>query len=273
MRLSAFALFLLFVPIATAHADRPTRAPRVEMEVIGSVSEAEYVMPNAINNRGQVVLLAVTQGVNNAYLWTRESGFQLIVENAFPRDINDRGDVIGIMDCSPNFCDRSGFIWNAKDGLRDLGGFLPLAVNERGDMAGSCDVIAACALIRGELHVWPTEFGCGAGATAINARGDVVGGLFCDDGRQSAMFWPRHGRDIQLDFSIAFDINNAGLIVGQSLLGLHSVALTRRGMVWTNPQYGPVAEAVNARGWAAGIDYGKGPTQTNTAFVWEPRGI
>jgi hypothetical protein len=73
---------------------------------------------------------------HNAFLWTRDGGFQLLAEDALATDINNRGDVSGYrFACTADpdgggSCALHGFVWT---GFTELGGFVPMAINNRAE--------------------------------------------------------------------------------------------------------------------------------------------
>ena len=258
MRSHVLAVMCLFVPMTSAPGEPTAAAPRVDLTRIGSVPGAQFTTPTALNDRGQVVLSVRIDGASHAYLWTRQTGFELISPHAFPLDINNRGEVVGLStSCLPTHCISTGFAWTAKHGFRDLGNFLPVALNERGDMAGNCGT--ACAYVRGELRTFN-----GVVASGINDHGDAVG-FDVNDDNETAFSWPRRGGVVPLGPNTAEDINNAGTIVGRS--GPFAVAWSRHGVRRTAPRLDTVAVAINASGWVAGTEFGEAAPR---AFAWEP---
>jgi uncharacterized membrane protein len=263
--------------------------PRVDTEVIGSFAGFHWTVPTAVNNRGDVVGSVSQTGTmagHNAFLWTRDGGFQLLAEDAVATDINDRGDVSGYrFACTTDpdgggSCALRGFVWTAQTGFTELGGFVPRAINNRGDMAGECVVanrLAACAMHNGVLTVWECEpelGSCAQTASGINARGDAVGFKGTPD-VELAMFFPRHGEPVILESPttdpfvtlVAEDINDAGTIAGRAPTALSASAAT----LWTNDGLvqAPTdaltsARAINGRGWTAGVTFGG-----NDAIFWD----
>ena len=137
----------------------------------------------------------------------------------------------------------------------DLGAMYPLALNNRGDVAGHCPgpfpggspIVwdgPACAIRRGVVEEWscqgdePDEY-CGQVATGINERGDIVGQRFTNfatspgpQGQSWAVIFPSQGGTILLDTGTsASGINNRGTIVGHQFAGA-----ARTAVAWT--QYG-----------------------------------
>lgn len=264
----------LLTSFTNAYAQDPPRVPRGQMEVIGSFSSRGWTVPMAINNRGVVVgfIASDTTSGFSAFTWTHDDGFRLLLDDAIALDINSRGDIVGERYGCTSYpwgysCAPRGFLWNAQNGLVDLAGFTPAAINDRGEMAGIClgaQVPSACALYDGALTEWRCDLPeCGSSASGINARGDVVGFRSTLDGTE-AMLFLRDGTQMSLGEGTAEDINDAGIIVGR--IGRVSSAAVWTGHgVFENVQHA-AAWAVNARGEAVGVQFGDGP---NAAFFWD----
>ncbi len=277
---SFFAVVLALVPSTAVVA----QTPRIETEIVGSLGEFAWTIPTAINNHGEIAGYVASTGTMagfNAFLWTRQSGFQLLATDAVATDINNRGEVAGYsLECVTEpwggYCIPRGFVWNARTGLTQLGDFVPTAINSSGDMAGECstgETLAACAILDGVRVQWTCDLpDCGQTATGINDRGDVVGWRFSPN-VEEAIFFPRRGSPVVLGAQTAEDINNAGTIAGRaptSVWGSNATLWTRNGVIQAPSVETTVAIAVNARGWAAGIQFGSG--EANQAFVWDGRG-
>jgi uncharacterized membrane protein len=258
--------------------------PRIETEIIGSFQNSQWTVPMGINNRGDIVGYVAPTGTMagfNAFMWTRDAGFQLIATDAVATDINNRGDVTGYTyECvstpTGGSCAPHGFVWNPRTGFTQLGDLVPAAINNRGDVAGDCstgETLAACAILNGERVQWTCEEpSCGQVASGINERGDVVGWRFSPD-FEEAMFFPRGGSPIVLGAQTAEDINNAGTIAGRAPTAVwpsNATLWTRAGLIQAPSPETTVAVAVNARGWAAGIQFGSGAP--NQAFFWDGSG-
>jgi probable HAF family extracellular repeat protein len=184
------------------------------MTDLGTLPEGGYFsFANAVNNRGEVVgwgqntipdpnsMLTGYGYQSRAFLWDKQSGMRDLgtlsgVTDAIAGLINERGQVVGwsFNSSNPNldnlcygFALTTGsFVWDKKNGMRDLGGLggascsLPYDLNSRGQVVGGSDV-------PGEFQhpfVWNaatgmTDLGTPDGgygvAQAINEHGDVVG--------------------------------------------------------------------------------------------------
>src|SRR5580765_1537682 len=131
MRAIVFMVMGLMSLAATAKAGEPTRSIDVQMEVIGSFPGSQWTVPMAINDRGQVVGFITSNAPVgfSAITWSRESGFQLLLENAVATDINNRGDITGVRYECVDFpgggrsCAPRGFLWTRQTGFTELGDF------------------------------------------------------------------------------------------------------------------------------------------------------
>jgi uncharacterized membrane protein len=278
MRTVIFGFIVLTCTVASAQRNIST--PTIETEIVGSWNGLQITSPTAINNRGEVAGYAGPTGDSfgyDAFVWTRATGFQLIAEEAIALAINNRGDVIGHrMECEGFSCAPTGFLWNARTGLTDLGDFLPRAINNNGDMAGLCQgpgVSDACAIHNGVRTVWTCGLpDCGQEAAGINERGDAVGARYDPlNGVEYAMLFPRRGNAVILSTGIANDINNSGLIAGHT-----PNPPTANATLWSRSDrrvlstenYFSTAIAVNSRGWTVGREL-VSDSSASFAFFWD----
>lgn len=281
MRLLALVVLAQLAALTTPHAVTRIVGHVTEAADLGTFNGKE-TYPTAINNRGDIVGLVrnATGNTYDAFLWTSRFGYERLMNNphgSFPYDINARGEVVGYAgkcEVTPTStsCGAQGFVWSRRAGLRDLGSFIPTAINDRGDMVGSCPT-GACVMRDGAITRLISNNEMNTWATAINAKGDVVG-IFEEDldwGPWRALFWPRNGGVIDLGAAIANDINDRRTIVGRSQEpitegeeGVPSIA-----RVWTQDGaadlIGNDAISVNAREWVLVNAYGQ------YASVWNFR--
>lgn len=267
---------MCFLSSLTTSTAQETGSSSVQTEVIGSFPGAQWTVPMALNNKGQVVGFITSNAPVgfSAFTWTRDGGFQMLLENAVATDINNRGDITGHRYECTRFpwgqsCATRGFLWDAQTGFVDLGDFAPNAINESGDMAGDCigeTAISACALYNGVRRTWTCDLpDCGTTASGINARGDVVGTRSSPD-VNDAVFFRRDGTQLVLGEGSADDINDAGVIAGRGGPRSQAVLWTRKDVLEAPGT--SVARALNSRGWAVGTTFGSGTP--NDAFFWNP---
>jgi len=205
---------------------------------------------NAINNRGQIVGSSDTAtGEQHAVLWEDGAIVDLgtlpgtgFIPGSIAWDINNRGQVVGVSSTvSPSplgVAETHAFLWDA--GLMVDLGRLPegafssaTAINARGDIAGLGDGAgfgSQFGLLWRRNALTMLSEGDGF-ARAINARGQVAGEGRIAPGQTRAILWA-NGRRLVLatlpgaDGARAWDINDAGQIVGQSFAGTTGTAVT-----------------------------------------------
>jgi probable HAF family extracellular repeat protein len=132
----------------------------------------------AVNAAGQVVghaILAEDYGTlsgTRAFIWERGAGMRALgpfesgrLSYSAALGINAAGQVVG-------YADGRGFLWDPATGLRDLGGFVPVDINDHGDMIGT----GAVWLAGREPVPLPNPPGLfGSSAEAINNARQIVG--------------------------------------------------------------------------------------------------
>ncbi len=138
------------------------------------------------------------------------------------RSVNDLGQVVGIIDLSPQ--ESHAAVWSPAEGLKDLGtlgGPRSFAedINNTGTVAGSSFTA------NGELHavIWRdgaiTDLGYQGSAVAINDLGQVVGRGVGSDFKTHTFLW-ENGELLDLnqylgrEWSYPSDINDLGQVVG-----------------------------------------------------------
>jgi uncharacterized membrane protein len=285
-RPTLLALLALLAVITTSTA-APLARRLVEAVDLGTFGGVQ-TSPAAINNRG-VIVGYVRNALGNSYdafIWTSRRGYERLTdtpEGAFARGINDRGDVVGdqtICVEEPNrSCSTIGFMWNRRSGMRDLGSFLPTAINNRREMAGHCGETGTACVMRGTTVTPLPSTALSSNGLSINARGDVVGYSTedIDWGPWKALLWPRQGGVIDLgdgSEGFAYDINDRGTIAGrrivQSVDENGEAVSDNFARIWTKngaiePGAGNLAVAINAQGWVVVNTWG------GHAYVWNPR--
>ncbi|MFG1609762.1 hypothetical protein [Actinoplanes sp. NPDC049265] len=243
------------------------RAAATRLAAVTAALLAGSVSPAILPARAEVALpVAARSPVPDPWLDLGTLGGA----NAIPTGLNNRGDVVGV---SPTADGTShGFRW--RDGvMTDLtpgAGSAASAINDRGDIAGSItvgDTHQHAALWRqGRLVDIGTLGGTSATATAVNARGDVIGqsSVAGHDDDSLHAFWWHDGVRTRLPGNgyrtFANDINDRGDVVGSLVRhdgADHGAALWRRGrLVTLVPTFGDpdtaVATRVNNRGQVLG---------------------
>jgi hypothetical protein len=231
--LTAFAAFLLALAPVSAVAN--DEVSRVEIESLAGIG----VDVGSMNNHGTIVG-AITRDLNRPavpFRWTRQQGIELFL-----------GEFV------------SGFLWTPRQGVIELGAFVPAAINNRGQISGSCFETNGS----GRPCLWEdgvrVELGDGVtygAALAINERGEVAGQLelsaFVWSRRTGLMLLPSSGPD---HTTFAEGINNRTELVGAEFDGSSSktfpVRWTRSGGIRTLPQFEGPFLAINASGLAVG---------------------
>jgi probable HAF family extracellular repeat protein len=248
------------------------------MTDLGTLPEGGYESwPYAVNNHGEIVGQAYNTipdpnsffgygYQSRAFLWDKQNGMQDLGTlpggtDALAGLINERGQVVGwsFNSSNPNldnlcygFALTTGsFIWDTKNGMRDLGGLggtsctLPYDLTSKGQVVGGSDV-------PGEFQhpfVWDaatgmTDLGTPDGgygvAQATNEHGDVVGLGEANGGSLHAILWRKRGRK--------WKMTDLGTVNGGSCGS---------------------ALSINAPGQVVGIS---GPDSCSIAFLWEDGG-
>ena len=248
---------------------QPRVAALAESVVLADYGGDWYTDATAINNRGQIAGWAARDDQWVAFVWSAREGHTDIAERAFPRDINDRGEVVGVLfPCDEGDCPLEGFVWSAERGLQNLSSFVPFAINEHGDMAGVCDPPwQACVMRGGSMSVIA---GPGSEARGINANGDVVG-LYGDN---RGFHFSTEGQFTDVGRAVASDINDHGVIAGHRWTIMSTGAERAMVTAWTKD--GPsspalevgVAIGLNRKAWV--LAYGYDENEQYFTYIWNP---
>jgi probable HAF family extracellular repeat protein len=235
-----------------------------------------------VNNAGQVTgmatntipdqfsILGGTQ--SRAFLWEdgtlRDLG-TLGGPDSFGQFINNRGQVAGFSYTSPTpgpsgFVPADPFIWDKKNGMRDLGNFggaqvNPFRLNNRGELVG---VLSLAGEQEYHPFLWNGEklidlgnlSGSYGEAHWINEAGDVVGLSFLSDGEVRAVLWAHENPKIKDlgtlegdNCSNAWATNEKGQIVGFS--SAQEIGATATGSCFDNMS---TVTAIRATIWENG---------------------
>ena len=180
------------------------------LQLLGSLGGPTFAVD--VNNSGLVVgigylVLRLSEfEPRHAFAWTESTGM-LDLGTLGGRDsqaaaVNDDGQVVGwsytvgsTVSCPPDACIRHAFLWTATNGMVSLG----------------------------------TLGGTNSEATAVNARGWVLGQSDVTQGVHAFLWTPDHGMT-DLGGRFALDLNDLGQVVGWSATGAPAV---HRGFVWT----------------------------------------
>lgn len=240
-----------------------------------------------INDSGQVVGMSYTSsGTFRAFRW--QNGVMqdlgtLGGTHSSARAINNAGQIVGMASTSAG--PQHAFLWSG--GMADLGaldyGSDAYGVNESGQVVGYAQVgtvdpwemYGHAFLWNGSMQDLGTLGWAQSQANAINDNGQVVGHLVNDNQDDWHAFLSQGGgmQDLGGTQSVAYDINNAGLIVGES---------GGRAVLWDNGQRQDLnslipadsgwilssARAINERGQIVGRGSFNGQTR---AFLLSPR--
>jgi hypothetical protein len=281
-------LIAVSTPEVAVGQPRHNRSPQFDYTALNG-SDAGHSWAAAINDRGVVAgtaTVSVSTMMGTGFIWTESDGFTTIVEDAVVWDINNKAQVVGRYRCSSEVECAAGFSWSPSTGVEDLGNFFPYAVNNRGEMAGTCGEFTPCAIIGGSL----VEIAVGSDvaiAFDINDRGVVAGWMYGppdeEGGRGSVAFtWSPRSGVIILDAADADDttanaVNKHGVVAG-SLTYNSTIGVSSRinAATWTQGQpfilHGrdwTSARAINDRGWTAG-SLSVGGSGPNLPMFWIP---
>ena len=204
-------------------------------------------------------------------------------KNCYLVAINERGQVTG--SCWKGR-KHQAFLWqNGK--MTDLGTLAddlvtePAAINERGQIVGRAVRYGPVGNTDGPVKsfgfLWQngritklgTLGGERSGATAINDRGQIIGGGTTKNGSGHAILWEKgHLTDVGGDRSL-YAVNNYGQVIGGPGF------LSGQGFLWANGKHRDIAispRAINERGQVAGAIEATGPPPHGTprrAALWE----
>lgn len=231
--------------------------PEGALQALGSLPGYADSVAYGINDRDQVVGVAMSPTGTVPFLWSPESGMTMLsgFEAGVLGDalaVNNVGQVVG------NYSDSGGYrpyIWSGQSGLRPLG--LPAgttgvvsAINDLGVCAGAIGTPesglerAALWTAQGELRDLGTLDGAVASqATGINDAGQVVGWFKDASGTMHAFIWTAEDGMREIDElpgdgqhangNDASDINNLGQVVGGGGFLTFGDVTTTNTYLWT----------------------------------------
>jgi hypothetical protein len=210
---------LALIAAAQSSAFAEDHVVRTEIEALAGPG----VLVTSINNHGTIVgALSSDPGAPAVpFRWTETRGVEFFLGDSPGQasDVNNRDAIVGVLE-HPG--DRSsGYLWTPENGVVDLGSFFPAAINDRGEIAGTCreDISSdprPCLWEDGIV----TVLGDGAsfgGAFDISKRGHAAGQLL-----NAAFVWSRRAGLTLLPsssgasgvISAALALNNSGEVVG-----------------------------------------------------------
>ena len=181
-----------------------------------------------MSSSGIIVGTTSAEGTISPYMWTADSGFQLLPEpegviGSTPRAVNDAGTVVGAFTFPftiLNFPPSELNAWRSVAGMWRNGSCMELGILEGGGTS---------------MRLYYS------GANAINNSGQVVGGSDSDNGGRGFLWDEQNGMQRLPDLpdeetwaSEAFDINDAGQIAGRSCLFGDDGETLFRATLWTN---------------------------------------
>jgi len=215
--------------------DRPSRAViwLPDQPMIGLLMPEPYtdVFPESISNTGFVAGYYKTPDQDfQCFLWKPGRGSVKVggedPSYCLAREVNDFGQVVG-ESYMRGFKFRHAFLWEHGK-MRDLGTLggdesIAFGINARGEVVGSADaadgISRAFRWHHGKMSALGGPDALGAAALAINQKGDIVGAVHA----RAARFEEDHfvyledeveNLDDWRDLGYAFDINDAGAIIG-----------------------------------------------------------
>ncbi|MEK8033303.1 hypothetical protein AACH06_20985 [Ideonella sp. DXS29W] len=239
----------------------PTYAVRVVTDEGGVQSST------ALNTRGTVAINTGSDGGSYSCSKTACTPIPSLPNDlqlpfAYPRDIDDRGYVVGV---SYTGSTSHAMLWDGQT-VRDLGTFgeddcggckshsEASAINGNGVVVGYSDTanidFQAFMWCDGTMTKLPTLGGTRSGANGVNDAGDVVGFASLATGMNHAFLY-RDGqmRDLGVlrsgKFSTAFAVNNLGQVVGSSDTGQNKPST----VAFIYDQQGGMRELPLLKGW------------------------
>lgn len=239
----------------------------------------------AINHAGHVAANQITGASSSPFLWTPTGGTQFLplpsgfVGSAYGISNND--EIVGSVNPVGGY--PSAVLWTPSGGMQYLGtltgqkGCSAFALNDAGDIAGSCGVRAFFWTPTGGMQDIGSLGGSQTGATGINNSGMVVGSSYLPSGGIHAFVWTATGGMLDLgtlngdSYSTATAVSDLGQVVGSSsghaFLWSASSGMQDLGTLPGGSQ--SWAEGVNSKGAVVGYSFTTNRGRLNEhAFLW-----
>lgn len=203
-----------------------------------SVEVPALAIGNKINDSGQIAGVSYEGTHPQSVIWDRNFGLIPVTgtqERSFAVGINNQQQVVGVnLDKRGRFY---GYFWSEVEGAIDLEQLIgtkisyAMAINDRQEIVGSAKInnhyrAFLWSKTRGLLHVGSDLTAEGSRANGINNRSIVVG-HYRLDGQLRAFLWSEKWGFVDLndllppdsnwEFSVAWDINDHGQIIGNGL--------------------------------------------------------
>jgi probable HAF family extracellular repeat protein len=213
--------------------------PRTGMLDIGGMQG------QAVNDLGHVAGTYSPTGTGHAFFWTPSTGLQDLgpanqISNGL--GLNNLDQVTGVFNPNPNNLNFHGFLWTpATSTLEDLGTLggkesFPIDINDSGQVVGLADTNTGQAPFIWAESTGMQVIGDGfANASAINEAGQVAG---LNNSGHAALWSQADGtQDLGVlpgtNSSIAYAMNNRGVVVGRSWAGLRDPGFV---FIWSPTQ-------------------------------------
>lgn len=255
--------------------------------------------PTAINDHGVVV--GSRQPCNPLFngrlpfTWSEETGYVGLqlppgIADAEPLDINNHGEIVGLMDSTGPTGDRA---FHYKDGVWTDLGVLPghtqataHAINDKGEIVGECYPLGRTAFIwrDGVMEELKVPVGPRSYARDINHESSIVGLMgealtttslgFLQTGAETTEIPPVENSTS----SEARSVNRHDVVTGQSFIDVKDGWVPRRSWVFENGTLTDlgllpgmnraIAEEINDAGQIIG-NCSHAPSNANAPFIWQ----
>jgi probable HAF family extracellular repeat protein len=251
---------------------------------LGTLAGGTTASAEAVNNAGQVVGWSTSTSGSRAFSWTEAGGMQDIGPG-YGQALNEQGQVVAQSAARDDV--GAAYLWTSTGGPKSLGTLggdnsIPYDINENGQVVGeSWTVPGVHSPSITTLHAFSWTAGGGmidigslgggyAIANAVNDSGQIVGySTTATSSTLHAFSWTQAGGMRDLGPGIAWDVNNAGQVVGYTSSGasIHAFSWTAGGGL---VDLGPgAAREVNDAGQVVGYT---GSGASTHAFSWTASG-